>query len=294
MLGQRIVTDTYSREEINDLEAVFDCCRRGNTCEWHTGLSRFVIGYNQAYNKSYRPLEFPDVQNRNSKQPEVLLEADGEPSIVIERKSIMTPDYARSHGNFHMLANYVNSLLAPQLSSGMYSLEVVDPVIGTRGKIEIRSIADHISRVVLSREQLWGYDDEASGTKPVPWCFYEEFSDGSSGTTSVRARVNTIVSSGPQTTVPDIETAITGYAIALEEGAAKAAKQLEGYNHCKKLLLLEFYGDYLSGPDVIDIIERSRIPNVVDQVWLAYKEWVSEDEYETCWLRVRPEGQIAR
>ena len=71
MLDQRIVTDTYSPEEINDLEAVFECCRRGNTCEWHTGLSRFALGYNQAYNKSYRRVACLDVQNKNSKEPEV-------------------------------------------------------------------------------------------------------------------------------------------------------------------------------------------------------------------------------
>ena len=276
MLDQQIVSDEYSAEDIESLEPVFECCAIGRQCEWHTGLRRFAYGYNRFYNKTYRLEACLDVQNRNSKEPEVLLTAEGERPLVIERKSIMTPDYARSHGNFHALANHLSSLLGLHFPNCVRSIEIVDSTIGNKGKHEIRDIADQVSDRILN--------GETSGSSPVPWRLHQEYSEDYLG---MRSGIYTIVSSELQTSVPDIEMAIAGYVESLDKEAQKAAQQFERYSHCEKLLLLEFYGEYLSGPYIIKIIEESPVPDVIDQVWLAHKGWVSEDDYETFWLRVR-------
>lgn len=292
-MTDRIVSDSCSPEQLSNLDAVFECCRIGNTCEWHTGLSRFALGYNQAYNKSYRLAACLDAQNRTRKepitpkQPEVLLKAAGEPCIVIERKSIMTTDYARSHGNFHFLVDHFGHLLGHHFPDSMYNLEVIAPAIGKQGKHEIRNIAHQISSAVVSGRQLVVQNSGIWGVDPIPWHFYEELPEGFTGSTSIRAGINTIVRTGPIATVPDMQLIKAGYVAALKKEVGKAAKQFEQYGHCQKLLLLEFYGDYPIGPDIVDIIKEAPIPNVVDQVWLAYKEWVSGIDYETCWLRVR-------
>lgn len=82
----------------------FQCFRDGK-CEWRKGLCDFTEQFNGKFNKKYRLskcLDIPGNNNENKPQPEVLLEANNEPSIVIECKKIVCPgNYFENHRKWH-------------------------------------------------------------------------------------------------------------------------------------------------------------------------------------------------
>ena len=55
---------------------MFYCMPPSNRYEW-CNLVGFVDQYSELHKKKYRPVEFPELKNRNSKEPEVLLKAEG-------------------------------------------------------------------------------------------------------------------------------------------------------------------------------------------------------------------------
>ena len=54
-------------------------------------------------------------------------------------------------------------------------------------------------------------------------------------------------------------------------------------------MVVQFFGqsDSVMGEEIIEIIKESRVPSQIDQVWLTGREWVSQDDYELAWERVR-------
>ena len=43
----------------------------------------------------------------------------------------------------------------------------------------------------------------------------------------------------------------------------------------------------LPDEDIIGIIQSAQLPEMIDQVWLAHPDWVSEYDYEIEWDDVR-------
>ena len=57
-----------------------------------------------------------------------------------------------------------------------------------------------------------------------------------------------------------------------------------------KLLLVQFCGndsDWLQDEDIVGIIKAAPLPAMIDQVWLAYPEWISEYDHEVTWKQIR-------
>ena len=55
---------------------MFSCLPHDNEHEW-CNLRDFVNQYSELYGKAYRVVAFPELDNRNTKEPEVLLEVSG-------------------------------------------------------------------------------------------------------------------------------------------------------------------------------------------------------------------------
>lgn len=58
-----------------------------------------------------------------------------------------------------------------------------------------------------------------------------------------------------------------------------AALKFEGYLHCRRLVLLDFYGTDLGEDEVPGLLESIEVPMSVDEVWRTVRDWVSEDDY---------------
>ena len=84
-----------------------------------------------------------------------------------------------------------------------------------------------------------------------------------------------------------MEAATKGFANQLERAAESAAEKLARYPRHLKLLLVQFCGDdLLDKEDFVKMIHSEQLPEVVDQLWLAKPDWVSEYDYETIWERI--------
>ena len=85
---------------------IFSCFPPDGKCEWNH-LSGFVARYNDMFGTTYRRSACLDVETRDEKEPELLLEAPGESPIVIERKSVVWPhEYFSDHRNEHDLRRF--------------------------------------------------------------------------------------------------------------------------------------------------------------------------------------------
>ena len=74
-----------------------------------------------------------------------------------------------------------------------------------------------------------------------------------------------------------VETAKTGYAGECERSAKAAAEKFMKYSNCKRLFLVQFFGDdssCLLDDEIVEVIETAQLAEMVDQVWLAGQEWV--------------------
>ena len=90
---------------------IFTCFLPQGKCEW-ANLIGFVREYNRMYNKAYVRAACLDVEEHNSREPEVLLEAPGDISIVIERKAAVWPrDYCSDHANMHDFLKLFNAVV---------------------------------------------------------------------------------------------------------------------------------------------------------------------------------------
>ena len=88
----------------------------------------------------------------------------------------------------------------------------------------------------------------------------------------------------------EVEIVRSGYADAFDRMAKAAAEKFVKYSDCERLFLVQFFGDdssYLPDDEIVEIIETAQLPEMIDQVWLAGQEWISESDYEIVWKRIR-------
>ena len=127
---------------------IFHCFPYELKCEWRH-LSNFVTKFNDIHGKMYARSACLDVENRNGREPELLLESPGEIPIVIERKSIVWPsDYLSDHRNEHHLQECISDLLSDVFNDSLYQLTVHEEFLKGKKNREVREIAKQIACVV--------------------------------------------------------------------------------------------------------------------------------------------------
>ena len=273
---------------------VFWCLPPTNKCEW-SELRGFVDHYNATYGTSYTRKSCLDMEIRDRKAPELLLESHGEIPIVIERKSVAwPPDYLSSHSKEHHLSQYVPRALGGAFRDRAYELTVRGDYLKEKSKSDVTHIADQIIREVLSNTTRAKTRRGVGGEAPIPWRFRQlgpEDLDASESPTGVLISITepTVFDHPSEMPEEDSNEAKVGYTRAFERAAKAAAAKFDEYPDCLKLLLVQFHGDdsSLEGEGIIPTIKSVQLPDMVDQVWLAEHDWVGEDELEVVWNRVR-------
>ena len=274
---------------------VFCCFPTSTKCEW-ANLRGFVAQYNETNGKTYSRGACLDVEERRSRQPELLLVADGENSIVIEHKSIVWPPaYFSDHHNEHLLGKLVSSSVGDLFRDSVYEFEFYEGSLKSKRKREVEEIAEQIACIVASNETQARTQVGLSSRKPILWRFHRlspfevEEAGGRNG-------IVTTVSSGTWSDGladflnRDDEEAKAGYSEQLELAAANASEKFNEYSYCLKFLLVQFHGDSsftLDDDDMVEIIQSANLPEMIDGVWVARQHWVSQDEYELIWEHVR-------
>ena len=175
-----------------------------------------------------------------------------------------------------------------------YQLTISEDSLSGKKQSEVAQDAELIAREISSRQA----DAKSHGidsSEPIPWSFRPLGSheiDECDHATGIR-----LVTLGRSTLgrdhselLQEFETAKVGYAEEFQRTLEKAAPKFEEYAYCLKMLLVRFCGEgssILSEDDVLEIIESATLPHLIDQVWLAQEDWVSEHNYEIEWLQVR-------
>ena len=278
---------------------IFSCFPPDQGCEW-VNLRSFVDCYNKLRGKSYRRSACLEVERRNTKEPEVLLEANGEVPIVIERKSIVWPPgneyFADHHKEHYLLNHFVSRLkqLGNPFTDAPYQLAVEARDLKSKKKREVTRFAGRIADIVLSHQANAKSQHGIGGRAPIPWRFR---------TLSPLERDETVPETGiglkvvaeeeppePTELLQRIEEKKSGYSKEFERWANDAAKKFVHYAHCQKLFLVQFFGDssiWLQDEDIVGIIKSAHLPETIDEVWLAQQDWISQDDYEITWEYVR-------
>ena len=274
---------------------VFCCFPPGSKCEW-AHLSGFVAQYNRKNDKTYTRTACLDVVEHRTKQPELLLEADGETPMVIEHKAIVWPPaYFSDHHNEHLLGQLVAGSVGNFFSDSVYKLEVYENSLKSKKKRQVEKLADEIACLLKANEALAKSQRGISTSEPIPWRFHP-LSPMEREEAGWKTGIVTTVSSGTwsdglaEILIGNDEAAKAGFSGQFEIAAGNASEKFNEYSHCLKFLLVQFHGDSsftLDDDDMVEIIKSANLPEMIDQVWVAQQDWVSRDEYELSWQHVR-------
>ena len=267
-------------------QVIFTCLTPGGSCEW-LHLKDFVKTFTDLNGTSYSRSKCLDVYGTDNKQPaqapkrpEVLLEADGEVPIVIERKAVVWPiDFQRDHSKEHDLPNRVANILGEELNDSTYQLAFHADDLKGKKKRQVYAFGSQIADLIVSNIR-WGFRPLAPNEIDEP--------NPAKGIRSLAS-----LSSPWDLELLEFrqrrETMLAGFADRFGREATKSGKKYDEYTNCQKLLVVQFFGesDSVMYEEIIEIIKAARIPNQIDQVWLTGREWVSLDDYELAWERVR-------
>ena len=276
---------------------IFSCSPPERKCEW-VHLKSFVDQYNTTFQKSYRRSKCLDKTGEHGKQPEFLINSPGEIPIVIEHKFVVWPpmhlsDHNNEHDRLYTFMNRIRSQGNPFTDSAYQLIVTAESLRGKR-KREVARLAEEIADFVLS-EQNTAKSPEGIGRQyTIPWHFRplspQEMEDyGPDSGIRLNVRVGPGYSQ-PFESLQEVEIVRSGYADAFDRVAKAAAEKFVKYSDCERLFLVQFFGDdssCLPDDEIVEIIETAQLPEMIEQVWLAVQEWISESDYEIVWKRIR-------
>lgn len=275
--------------------------RPGRRCEWKGGnLQEFVSQYNRECGTTYVLVECLDApksvtQQAGLKQPEVLVEGSrGERPMVIERKQVVAESYATHHSNLHVLYEAVPESLAPHLGDALYVLEVTDAGLRGKWKGDVKAAVEEISDHVLANLQSVRGGTAIGGQRPFPWRFsrvpaHARDDDAPEVGIGVQIHGSDTPADDPKTLLRQVAEAYAETKKLLERVLAEAEPKFVAYQDHLKVVVLEFYGDrnLLDEDDARRVVGEVELPALIDEVWVARPEWVSEWDYEIGYDRAR-------
>lgn len=282
-------------------EVIFTCLSPGGTCEWFH-LKDFVDAFNMIHNTSYIRSECLDVYGKGNEQPaqtpkrpEVLLECEGQVPMVIERKAVVWPSmFQRDHSKEHNFPRDVADFVREQFSDRLYEFSFCADDLKGESQRQVRGFAKEISNLIILNCAQAKSPGGIRSRSPVPWGFRPLGSnevDDAHQARGVRSccKASSQCDLSPLECSQDRKLALEGFADRFNREASKAAQKFDDFTDCLKLLVVQFFGDsdHATDEDIVGIITASQLPKQIDQVWLTGREWVSLDDHELVWERVR-------
>lgn len=276
---------------------LFTCLPPAGPCEWRE-LAPFVVAYNERYGTSYYRSQCLDVEIRDRPAPEVLLKAQDEPPMVIERKSIVWPpeEHLPNHRNEHNLSEYFSEFLrshGDDFSDSLYQLSVQETSLHGKRDRDVAAIARTIASDIASHTDQAKLPGGIGRSLPIPWNFRPLREWERDDATPTRGIEVVIVGSTEDQDYAEYcrkhAAAIDGFCEEFDRQAGAASRKFSDYSDCLRLLLVQFFGDPEFGPtdeEIKTIVVSSQRPRNIDQVWVADEKWVSAFDYEIEWVRV--------
>lgn len=266
-------------------------------CEWvDGGLREFTQHYNELYGTSYHLEKCLDVEKGgvpepDRPQPEVLLVgSSGEPPMVIERKTVAwSRAYIRRAQHEDEFTDILLEWLNPLFCDYAYALDIWAPdVFGRKAnKPEIQAAARGIAEAVAGGIRSSGQHGLSVGRKQVRWSFRQVNESDLDEDFPRHGVVVTLHGTGSDLLADESGALVSRHLDAVTRTRHELAKQLSaaarkfyGYDDCIKVVVLEFYGEYLTDEDVTGLLVEAELPVMVDQVWIAREKWVSGHKWQ--------------
>ena len=277
---------------------LFDGLPSDSSCEWRDLIS-FVATYNRHYGTEYTRDTCLDVEIRDRPAPEVLLKSPGERHIAIERKSIAWPQrghLAHRRKEERLAERFVDAVRTGDgaFDNSSYRLVVGEDSLRERDIRAVESAAESIGSEVASRLDEAKPHGGLAGTEPFNWDFGPLPAWERDDTTPVSGVGVTILGRDPLEDASAFlrhrEVTTAGYREEFQRAARAAGRKFADYSGCRRLFLVQFFGDTWSGPtdeEFKEIVAAAPIPEGIDQVWVADHRWTSIDSYEIEWKHLR-------
>ncbi len=267
----------------------FWCRPPSGKCEW-ANLRKFAEHFNNTFSTEYKLAKCLDVSDSSKPQPEVLLESSGDKCMVIERKAIVfPPNYLKHHHSEHEFGNHFVAKANSAFQDDLYMLEINTNDVH-RSKKDLRDLAEQIAKSVIANQQEVRYTGEIYSSQPLRWCFrrlskYERDEDAPEKGVGVYFSEPWSL---PEENRDQSSIARKQVADQLNKLLAETAVKFANYSDCIRILLLEVYGDdmLLNDGDVDGIITSAKLPQNIDQIWVAAPEWISDLEFQIVYRQV--------
>ncbi|MBE2202260.1 MAG: hypothetical protein IAE79_26860 [Anaerolinea sp.] len=281
---------------------MFWCLPSGNKCEWST-LEEFVKHFNTQFGTHYSLVDCPDVFNKTTSQPEVLLEDGKNKCMVIERKGFPWPsNYIRFHQLEHEFGNCFTSKINLAFQDDVYLLGISARHL-RKNKKQVENIAQQIAEAVMEKRGQISSTGQVFSAQPVPWRFWRlsEFErDENTPECGVGVMMNDpwimfqdlqshILELADENTLAEISQTIRQ---KLEKLLVKVELKFKDYSNCLRVLLVDIYGDDLSLDFIFidEIIQTMDLSLNIDQIWIAEPEWISEVDFKVTYRQIKATG----
>ena len=258
---------------------MFSHYQRRGKCEWRDGrLEEFVLHYNRENGTSYAHTECLDILRtggRTERRPEVLVtDASTCRQMVVERKSVVWPlSYILRHQNAHDFANAIGQQTKDRFQDDCYELTVSAKQLEKLDNRTVKQIALEIGAVLVG---VNASSMPLLSSTPIHWRFHR------ANVHEHGTRKGIVVIHQDTMTLEDFDRddAMVGTAATMQRELAEAAAKFTGYEVAHKVVLLDFYGDELSEEDIPPLLHRIAVPQIIDEIWMTKRDWISENDFE--------------
>jgi hypothetical protein len=255
----------------------FRCCRVASKCEWNV-LSTFVEVLNRKYNQDYQRRVCLDVASSAEAEPEVLCRNSKGDEIVIEFKkwsgnSLLISEHAKIHQFMEIFTEKYHPFFPvipnPILRFAQKTLE----------KSKKNKIPDFVNSII---EQI--RNGIFSSNTPFQWQLYsdsnpEKENHGKLGF-SWNNDWHTDLNSENLTPILSL------YQQQLNQFNTSFERKFKNYLSSKKIVLIQIIliQDIFSlETELLEYIKKFNFHDSVDEVWLAFHDWIDENDYQIGW-----------
>lgn len=270
---------------------MFWCLPDDSKCEWRK-LESFVKQYNRIFKANYTLAECLDVFDNKSPQPEIRLKAENEKDIVIEHKIITWPrNYLQLHRAQHEFTNFFIEKILSEFQDDIYVLEINSDDIVPR-KRTIQKWANSIVRIVLKNKDRIQRVGRIYSSDPIKWVFRrlpDVERDEDVPKKGVGVHINDAIKSPSvenfELESNEIKDDVKG---TLVSHLKKSSVKFKDYKDSTRIFITELHGEHLLlGHELIkELLPSIDLPSNIDQIWVGYPEWISENDYETAYKQL--------
>ena len=220
--------------------------------------------------------------------------------MVIESKVVAWPreSYCHNHSKEHDFRECFFKQLTiagKRFLNSSFELQIHASSLHGKKQNEVMRCAEEIASNVLSNQDAVSRNKDIRGSRPIPWRFVPSHpADWGEPTTHLSIGVIIVDEEPDFTTIDELkqrrQEAKRGYTLELARASESAAAKFEKFEGHKRLFLIRFVGGEsisLDDGDLHELVRTAELPKEIDEVWVAFHDWINEWDYEVGWKRIR-------